>query len=181
MTTTGQFNSRRPTLAQVIVAIVGVLVGCFQFCDHIGLRINNSPSLPLGLYVTTKDARAQLVEFCPAEPFAHMASARGYREAGSCPDGAEPLLKPIVATSGDVVEYASDGISVNGRLLQNTAPLATDTRQRTLTPWPFGRYVVQRDTVWVASSFNPRSFDSRYFGPVQISAIRDHVRAFLIW
>jgi conjugative transfer signal peptidase TraF len=85
-------------------------------------------------------------------------------------------MKPIVARAGDVVTVSEQGIGVNGRLLPNTAPLRTDTHGRPLTPWPFGRYVVTADTVWVASSHNLRSFDSRYFGPVPTAGIRDYVR-----
>jgi conjugative transfer signal peptidase TraF len=160
---------------------LGVGISVFVVCGLIGLRINSSPSLPIGLYLATRGDRANLVEFCPAEPFAGLASERGYRDPGACRDGGAPLLKPVVARVGDVVESSARGIRVNGRLLPNTAPIPMDTKGRALTPWPFGRYVVRPGTVWVASSFHPRSFDSRYFGPVQVSAIRDHVRPLLTW
>lgn len=87
-----------------------------------------------------------------------------------------PLMKPIVARAGDIVTVSDEGIAVNGRLIENTAPLKTDTHGRPLRPWPSGRYEVPPDTVWVASPHNPRSFDSRYFGPVATSAIRNHAR-----
>ena len=157
----------------------GAVVATFQLCGSLGLRVNTSPSLPMGLYITTADAGANMVEFCPAEPFAAFAIVRGYRDPGICRDGAAPLLKPIVARSGDVVELSARGISVNGRLLSNTAPLSKDTKGRPLEAWPFGRYVVASETVWVASSYHPRSFDSRYFGPISTSAIRTRVKAFL--
>jgi hypothetical protein len=44
---------------------------------------------------------------------------------------------------------------------------------------PFGAYRVETATVWVISSYNPRSFDSRYFGPVNEDRIRHHLRALL--
>jgi len=177
---TGLSVRLRQTRGAGLIAI-GVGISAFAVCGLIGLRINSSPSLPIGLYLTTRGDRANLVEFCPAEPFAGLAIERGYRDAGVCRDGAAPLLKPVVAKSGDLVNYSARGISVNGNLLPNTAPVPVDTRGRTLTHWPFGKYVVQPGTVWVASSFHPRSFDSRYFGPVQLSAIRGHVRALLTW
>lgn len=177
---TGLSVRLRETRGAVLIAL-GVGISAFAVCGLIGLRINSSPSLPIGLYLTTTRNRANLVEFCPAEPFAGMAIERGYRDAGVCRDGAAPLLKPVVAIAGDVVDCSVRGISVDGNLLPNTAPIPMDTKGRALTPWPFGRYVVQPGTVWVASSFHPRSFDSRYFGPVQVSAIRDHVRALVTW
>jgi conjugative transfer signal peptidase TraF len=155
-------------------------IAVFKLFGFLGLRINTSPSLPLGLYVITTDGRADLVEFCPAEPFAALSLIRGYRDAGSCRDGGAPLLKPIVAKAGDAVELSERGISVNGLLLPNTAPLSKDTKGRPLTAWPFGRYPVVAGTVWVASTYHSRSFDSRYFGPVYATAVRHRLKAFLI-
>ena len=172
-------NTRFALIRRHSLIAIGVSVGVFQLFGFFGLRINTSPSLPMGLYVTTADSAANLVEFCPAEPFAALAIIRGYRDSGICPDGAAPLLKPVVAKSGDVVELSTRGISVNGALLSNTAPLSKDIKGRPLEAWPFGRYVVASGTVWVASSYHPRSFDSRYFGPISTSAVRERLRTFL--
>ena len=175
----GLFDSLCPRVkhrAAGRVALTAATIGLavFQLCGWFGIRFNLSPSLPAGIYVTTK-APAGLIEFCPEEPYASLAIDRGYRDEGTCPDGAMPLLKPIVARTGDVVDVSARGIAVNGSLLRNSAPLRVDIKGRPLPAWRFGKYVVAPGTVWVASSYNPRSFDSRYFGPVPISAIRDYV------
>jgi conjugative transfer signal peptidase TraF len=156
--------------------VVAVMLGTFLAFGFLGIRFNSSPSLPVGLYIVTTDEHANLVEFCPSEPFASLSIARGYRDQGVCADGAAPLLKPVVASAGDFVELSPTGISVNGRFLRNTAPLSKDSKGRQLQPWAFGRYTVARGTVWVASSYHPRSFDSRYFGPLPTSAIRHHLK-----
>jgi conjugative transfer signal peptidase TraF len=161
-----------------LVAVVGP-IAVFELFGLLGLRINTSPSLPVGLYVVTTDSSANFIEFCPAEPFAALSLIRGYRDAGSCRDGGAPLLKPVVAKAGDMVEVYERGISVNGLLLPNTAPLLKDTKGRPLEPWHLGRYPVTPGTVWVASSYHSRSFDSRYFGPVYTTAIRHRLKAFL--
>jgi len=171
-------DTRFSVIRRLSLVAVGVSIGAFQLCGLLGLRINTSPSLPIGLYITT-ESDANLVEFCPAEPFATLAIVRGYRDSGICPDGAAPLLKPVVAKPGDVVELSARGISVNGALLANTAPLSKDGKGRPLKPWPFGRYVVASGTVWVASSYHPRSFDSRYFGPISTAAIREWLKGLL--
>jgi conjugative transfer signal peptidase TraF len=171
-------DTRFKMIRRLSLVAVGVSVGAFQLCGLLGLRINTSPSLPMGLYITA-DSDANLVEFCPVEPFATLAIVRGYRDSGICPDGAAPLMKPVVAKPGDVVELSARGISVNGALLSNTAPLSKDTKGRPLEPWPFGRYLVASGTVWVASSYHPRSFDSRYFGPISMAAIRERLKGFL--
>ena len=172
-------SDRLRRIRRVTLAAAGVSIATFQLTGFLGLRINTSPSLPMGLYIITADADADLVEFCPVEPFATLSIVRGYRSPGTCGDGTAPLLKPIAATSGDVVEVSSFGLSVNGALLPNTAPLATDTKGRHLEAWPSGRYVVAPGTIWVASFYHSRSFDSRYFGPVATAAIRHRLKAFL--
>ena len=180
---TGLFARVRATsglrVRRLGVTVAAVVIGTFLAFGSLGIRFNSSPSLPVGLYIVTSDKRANLVEFCPDEPFASLSIARGYRDQGVCADGAAPLLKPVVAGAGDLVDLSNDGISVNGRLLPNTVPLSKDSRGRELQPWRFGRYAVASGTVWVASSYHPRSFDSRYFGPVPTSAIRHRLRPLL--
>jgi conjugative transfer signal peptidase TraF len=183
MTMNGRLSKLRDVLMAPAfwpgVTVPGVLLVLFPVWSFLGLRVNTSPSLPVGLYIATTDASANLVEFCPAEPSASLSIARGYRESGTCSDGAAPLLKPIVAGAGDNVELSKRGISVNGVLLPNTAPLSKDIKGRPLQSWPYGHYSVAPGTVWVASTYHPRSFDSRYFGPVSITVIRDRLRPFL--
>jgi conjugative transfer signal peptidase TraF len=176
--TVGQ-SARLRKIRRAILVAIGVAIAVFQLSGVFGLRINTSPSLPMGLYIITADAGADLVEFCPMEPFATLSIVRGYRDPGACSDGAAPLLKPVIASAGDVVEVSARGISVNGALLPNTAPLTRDTKGRHLEAWPSGRYVVDPGTIWVASSYHPRSFDSRYFGPLSTAAIRYRLKPFL--
>lgn len=172
-------NTRPSGIRHLALLSVGIFLGVFQICDLAGIRINMSPSLPLGLYRVTSDVEESLVEFCPTEPFASLAIERGYRNQGTCPDRAAPLLKPIVARAGDVVNLSKRGIEVNGRLLPNTAPLAMDTKGRPLVHWRFRLVTVQAGELWVASSYNKRSFDSRYFGPVPVSSVREQLRPLL--
>ena len=165
---------RAPVIAGAIVIVM------WGAATAVGIRINTSYSLPLGLYIVTADQSAQLVEFCPAEPFASQSSARGYRTGGfACPDGRAPLLKPIVATGGDIVAMSAEGITVNGTHLPRTQPLTADAAGRPLQAWPTGVYRVDAGFVWVASTYNRGSYDSRYMGPIRIQQIRCRLRP--IW
>ena len=183
MTTLGLFDrarrfNRLSARRGVGLAAV-VFVAPFFALGMARLRINATPSLPMGLYRETNDGRAALVEFCPQEPYGSFAAARGYRSVGNCPDGAGPLMKPVVASAGDLVELSGLGIAVNGVLLPNTAPRSMDSKGRPMQSWPQGRYRVSAGFVWVASSYNPWSFDSRYFGPIPITLIRSRLKPFL--
>ena len=164
---------------EVGMLALGTLTSVLIIPAVAGVRLNHSPSLPVGLYMVTSDRRADLVEFCPTEPYASLAIQRGYRGEGSCPDRGAPLMKPVAAHPGDFVEISSHGFVVNGKALPNSAPLNVDTNGRSLQHWPFGKYRVETGTVWVISSYNRRSFDSRYFGPVPTISIRGRVRPLL--
>jgi conjugative transfer signal peptidase TraF len=158
-----------------LAAIAAACVGTAILAGLLGLRFNLTPSLPMGVYVVARHRRSELVEFCPEGIAGSLSVARSYRLPGACPDHAAPLLKPIVARAGDVVEVSRNGIAVNGHLLPNSAPQSTDSQGRRLTAWPAGSYRVALDTVWVVSSYNPRSFDSRYYGPISTTSIRHHL------
>ena len=109
-----------PNLAvtRLLVAAFAGLATLVAAAIYTGLRINTSYSLPLGIYGRTASPNARLIEFCPAEPFATESSQRGYRTHGTaCPDGAVPLLKPIVAVTGNRVVLSPAGMSVKGGLL----------------------------------------------------------------
>ena len=170
-------SGRHRTLAIALGPPVFAIVLVAGIATVFGIRINTSYSLPLGLYVTTNEPTAELIEFCPAEPFASESAARSYRTPGfACSDGAVPLLKPIVARPGDLVMVSREGIIVNGHLLRKTQPASKDASGRPLKPWPIGLYGVEPDTVWVASTYNAGSYDSRYMGPIHTSQIRRRLR-----
>src|ERR1035437_9400994 len=131
-------NTRAAPIRRLVLVAAGVSVGTFQLCGFLGLRLNTSPSLPVGLYIATADSSANLVEFCPAEPFATLSLIRGYCDPGTCRDGGAPLLKPGIAKAGVVIEVSARGISVDGVFLSNTAPPARETKKRAHPSRPFG-------------------------------------------
>ena len=150
--------------------------GCTVIASWLlGLHWNASASMPTGLYRTTALAappvRGDTVLFCLAGDAAVVGLQRGYLEAGTCPGGSAPLVKPIAAVPGDVVVFDQNGVVVNGQPIPNSAPLAVDPSGRVLRAVPPGSYVVMQDSVWVVSGHDPRSYDSRYWGPLPVNAI----------
>ena len=77
-------NGAAPSRRMLRIAAV-TFVAPFFVVWAAGLRINCSPSLPLGLYRTTTDSRAALIEFCPQEPYGTFAADRGYRSTRKLP------------------------------------------------------------------------------------------------
>lgn len=88
-------------------------------------------------------------------------------------------MKPEVAHAGDIVELNVYGVAVNDKLLPDSAPLQFDTHGRSLEHWRFGRRKVMKSEIWVISSYNRRSFDSRYLGPIHTDQIRHRLKPLL--
>jgi conjugative transfer signal peptidase TraF len=160
----------------LILALIPPVVTFLAF-DAAELRINTSESLPVGLYRVAPTGA--FVEFCPDD---HGLSAqRHYRARGACPDGAAPLLKPVAAGAGNEIALSSVGIAVNGKLLSNTAPLSRDSEGQPLLHWPYGTYITAAGTLWVASTYDSRSYDSRYFGPIREGSVRARLERVIAW
>ena len=157
--------------ALATVATGAIVVAGLAGANVAGLRFNATPSMPVGLWRMVPDRaplrRGEIVVVClPETALTRVGAARGYLPSGSCPGGSEPLVKPIAATAGDVVAVSAAGVAVNGQPVHDTAQLAADSAGRPLMAVPAGVHLVAQGEVWLLSGHDPRSFDSRYFGPV---------------
>ncbi|SCC93536.1 putative Type IV secretory pathway, protease TraF [Thiomonas sp. X19] len=134
-----------------------------------GWRINVTPSEPVGVYrmtpVTSDTAihRGDLISFCPPvnlEPF---------MVPGSCPNGGAPFLKEVVGLPGDVVDVMAAGVTINGRMLPLSEPIAHPRLWPGLTlPMDFGMTKLGPGQYWTYGSGLPKySFDSRNWGVVE--------------
>jgi len=163
------------------IAIVGLAVASgFGLIGVSGLRINHSDSLPLGMWIKEPLTyhRGQIVSVCPI-----VKSWRKWLSGQKCDWNFkyEPIFKPIAAVAGDKVSVSKEGFSVNGKVLPNSVQFYHDSHGRLTNPYPFGTYIVEPNTVWLISTYNKRSFDSRYFGPIPLTYINSAIRPFLIW
>lgn len=154
-------------LAGMLLALVLVTAGAVG-----GLRINMTPSEPLGLWrLVTLDRSptvGDVVFVCPPENDAmHEARRRGYLRSGLCPGGFAPLIKTVIATAGQRVEIGSV-VRIDGVAIANSAVSKRDGKGRQLAAFPGG--IVPAGTVFLHSSFLG-SYDSRYFGPLPVYGI----------
>jgi len=137
------------------------------------IRINRSPSLPLGIYrpVALPLARGRLVSACLPLAVTRLGRARSYLPPGPCPGESAPLLKYIAGLPGDVIEVTSSGVTANGAPLLLSGAIQVDSHGRSLSPVPPGRYRL-RDCYWLAAP-HAQSWDSRYFGCVPRESLRE--------
>lgn len=165
-------STHRAKIVGALLLLPALVLTAFYI---MGFRQNLTESQPPGIYRLTDLATDPLVSFCPTGEASTITSQRGYRaESWACPDGHAPMLKPIAARPGDIVTVSHDGIAVNGIPLPNTRSFAFDNRHNALNQWPEGTYTVQPGTLWVISTYNERSYDSRYFGPIAAASVVHH-------
>ncbi len=137
------------------------------------LRFNLTTSRPPGVYrvVDGPIGRGDLVVFCLDGEPARLALERGYLPRGSCPSGVRPVLKGVAAIGDDVVSLDAEGVAVNDRSLPQALRKERDRHGRSLPRPARESFVLGPDEIWL---HNPArdSWDSRYFGPVSLSASR---------
>ena len=91
----------------------------------------------------------------------------------------EPVAKLIAALPGDTVRLSDQALIVNGAEFPASASATTDREGRAMHKFPRGTYIVSPHEAWLISTFNPRSWDSRYYGPIPLENIRSVVRPLL--
>jgi conjugative transfer signal peptidase TraF len=147
----------------------------------LGARVNTTGSYPKGLYWMTGEAahKGALVIACPpnveavAEGF-----RRGYIGVGFCPGGYGYVIKKIVGLPGDQVTITGQGVSVNGDAIPNSAPRQFDAAGNPL-PFRETAYTLGTAQVLLMSDYNQKSFDGRYFGPIEQTGIKGVLRSVL--
>ncbi len=124
--------------------------------------------MPIGLYreVQTQVISGSLVEVCLPDAVAKIGLERSYLAGGRCLNGAEPVIKEVIAVGGDTVDLHNENIQVNGRAVSNSKTLTEDRGGRGILAVPRQRYVLQANELWLYGNHHIASWDSRYFGAI---------------
>lgn len=126
---------------------------------------NATASAPIGLYVCLPEPslkQGDLVLVRPPVAIAQFASRRGYLPANV------PLVKHIVALSGDTICARDNSIFLNGQPLVQRQII--DGQGRPLPHWS-GCHTLASHEVFLAMTHVPDSFDGRYFGAIPVANI----------
>lgn len=163
---------------KIILGSLVLLLVFLAVCYAADITINTTGSWPRGIYHSKKIIepitayRDQFVLVCldPDNPV--IKKALNYHilknHSPQCDNGLAPFLKKLVGLPGDKVKITNQGVVINGRQLVNSQLkseifelIIHSGYNRTLQPKEY----------WVMATYSPNSLDSRYFGPVQRSAI----------
>src|SRR4029077_11001750 len=126
---------------------------------------NASESVPMGLYGVQSARRlivTALVVPSPPEPLATFLADGGYVPRGV------PLIKRVLALPEQMVCRNDFAITVDG--IEMGAARERDRRGRPLPIWQ-GCRVVPHGEVFLMNWDEPASLDSRYFGPLPLTAV----------
>ena len=158
-----QHNYRLP----VVIAILSLvtLFGFLSISKYIAYNITISE--PIGWYwlnQADKVAVGKLYTIKLDDRYMQLLRRLGYSS------DSVTLLKRVVAEAGDKVEVTADGVVVNAKLLPNSKAVAV-FKGVLLNPLPIGFKYKLKNNEYFMLGETPHSFDSRYFGVIQQTAI----------
>ncbi|MDD7805590.1 MAG: conjugative transfer signal peptidase TraF [Endozoicomonas sp. (ex Botrylloides leachii)] len=168
---------------KVLFLFIGIFFLVSGLAYIIGIRINNTASIPLGIYRLTeeKPVKGDYVMFCPPKrPVFDMALKRGYIDAGFCSGQYGHIMKRVLGVAGDHITVTPKAVTVNGHPIANSAQMAVDLGN---SPMP----VYQQPDITLGSDQfllmgeNPISFDARYFGLINRSQINGVIHPLFTW
>lgn len=145
---------------------IGILWAGYMLNPAPKLLYNPSKSAPIGWYKVVPSraiARGDRVAAYLPEQAEALAASRAYLPAGI------PVIKTVWAVGGDTVCRDAGTLTVTGR--QSLALLGKDRHGRPLPAWSQGCTELGQGEVLLISDATPDSFDSRYFGPVDIGNV----------
>ena len=154
----------RWTLALAVVSLLA-LAWAALVTSSPRLVYNASDSVPAGWYRIAPAgpvAAGDLVLVRLPPNATALAAQRGYLPSSV------PLLKTVAAVAPQQVCVLAAQVLIDGRLVARQ--LRRDRQARALPSWRACRHLVG-DELFLLSTTNPESFDSRYFGPVSSEAV----------
>jgi conjugative transfer signal peptidase TraF len=165
-----------------LLALISLTLLTLSF-KLLGLYINTTRSIPLGLYksVNQKPRKGAYVIFCPPKnEIFDIAMERGYIGVGLCVGGYGYMMKQVVALEKDKFLVSADGVSVNDTLLPFSQPLLTDGLGRKLPQINQEKAEIPKNYLLLMSD-SPNSFDGRYFGLINKKQVKSVIKPLYTW
>ena len=130
------------------------------------LYVNDSPSMPRGLYWIRMGAlpteHGEVVVFRPTPAFAHLIYGRGWLPNGM------PLIKPVGGIAGDIYCAIAGRLVVDG---EDAGPIFARDVEGRAVPQVSGCHRIRPGYFLPVASNIARSFDGRYMGAVPMTQV----------
>lgn len=179
MTIKRQIDRRRARHVAVICAISALILIPAMAFGAMGYRINRTAShVPAGIYRATTQGGdmevGDIITFDVDDIYEIYPERRDEQNIYN-----KKLMKIVAALGGSVVERSGDMMIIDGTNYPHTAfaPLRLDGSDPCKISYP---HIVAADHVWVMND-SRNAYDSRYFGDIPISVIRERVKPVFLW
>ena len=149
---------KRRYLAITILSVLALCIGIVGKWP-VKLIYNPTESAPKGFYLIVNSAiqKGDYVLADIPEMARKLAARRQYLPRKV------PILKPVLAMSGEHICVKNHQLFINGKHMARL--LEKDSRGRILESWRGCRSLAEGE-FFLLSTYSPVSYDSRYFGPV---------------
>lgn len=158
---------------KIVLKIVGITIILFIITVAIffknGYQVNVTASYPMGIYKIYEDSkninRNDMILFCPPDNDTFkMAKKVGYLRSGFCPGNYIKMMKKVSGLPGDKINI-NKFVYVNSKKLINSDLYKKDSQDNIL-PELKENFILEDDQYFLMSDYDKKSFDSRYFGPI---------------
>ncbi len=161
----------------ILILVVFCILGIIFISP---VRFNITGSMPIGMYERLHESslkRSDIVSVCLPDSIAFEGKNRGFLASGECAQNTKPLLKEVIALPGDTVTVMDSGLCVNQKFYP--APqLLLDHNHVLIHRWTQNKTYHDIKSVWLYGSNDPmHSWDSRYFGGIELKNIEGFYRA----
>jgi conjugative transfer signal peptidase TraF len=132
-----------------------------------------------GMFSLAAEVRGRYVLFCPPDTdIFRSARDRGMLAGGRCAGDYVPMIKQVVGVEDDLVEVGGN-VKINGTDLASSEINADVAKTSRLSQPNWIR--LDKGSVWLMSTYTPRSFDSRYFGAISAATIESFIEPVFTW
>jgi conjugative transfer signal peptidase TraF len=137
--------------------------------------------MPLGIYIKRSGeiGRFDIISFCLPDKYKKIGLLNHYIEYGTACDGAEALIKKVIAIPGDTVLLKKDSVGVNNQIYKYKTK-QIDSSGRALLNYPRGKYK-NIDGYFIIGTNDENSWDSRYSGFIKMENIKNKLKPLIIW
>ncbi len=168
-----------PQPQKIFLIIPILLLGIALLISHF-IMINVSPSMKEGFYIRSSGEikRGDIVAACLTAPYQTIGLSNLYIEKGQRCNGADPLIKSVIAVPGDQVVLNNGGFIINDESFLYPTE-RQDSAGKKLAAYPRGKYLSKG--YWLIGTNSTQSWDSRYWGPVNKEQILFKLSPLLVW
>ncbi|MDG6882828.1 conjugal transfer peptidase TraF [Phocoenobacter uteri] len=146
----------------------------------LGIRINTTPSIPVGIYkiIDKTPEKGDVILFCPPNNFLFQeARNRMWINKGFCDGELGMMMKILVASEGDKVSINSFGVTINGNYYLHSKRISG----LNIPVKSFNNYILKKGEMLTMTDKNPMSFDGRYYGILNYKNINNVVIPIFTW